>query len=182
MDRLREVRGKRGERRARVARGMGSGWLGRISGRWNGGVARRLLAAGVVMAAAVAMPGCARKVYVPVERVEERVVRDSALRVLATADTVRERDSVVVAQRGDTVFKETYRVRREVKVRRDTVVKILRDTVRLSQPVVVAPEQRSDSSAAARMGRSLSKFFLIVTAGYALFLWLRRKVAEKEEG
>lgn len=76
--------------------------------------------------------GCTRMVYVPVERVTVDSVRDSRMRI----DTVVSRDSVVTAQRGDTVVREVYRWRERSRVRVDTVRSVRVDTV---TKVITAP-------------------------------------------
>lgn len=74
--------------------------------------------------------GCSKRVYVPVERT---MIRSDTLHVeRMRRDTLIQRDSIVICQRGDTVLKEVWRERASVaadlryrnRVVHDTVVKI----------------------------------------------------------
>lgn len=73
--------------------------------------------------------------YVPVESVA--VHRDSVNRFLMRVDTVRERDSIAVLQRGDTVWQTRYLWRERVSLRVDTVYRALHDTIKEQIPVPV---------------------------------------------
>lgn len=79
----------------------------------------------------LASSGCTRKIYVPVERVEH----DTVNRVREVTDSVIERDSVFISVRGDTVTREIYRLRTRTRLRRDTIFRTTRDTVRVVSEV-----------------------------------------------
>lgn len=73
--------------------------------------------------------GCHRKSVAPV-MVEVPVYHSDTLRELREMhDSVWLRDSVFLYVRGDTVVKESYRDRRLYRLRVDTLVKSVRDTV-----------------------------------------------------
>ncbi len=113
---------------------------------------RRLL----VAVAAVALCGCARTTYVPVEtvRTETQVVRDTVVVVpipperteAAKRDTVsllRTSLAVSEAEVRDGVLRHTLEQRGDVPVRVQYVEKVRIDTVRVPYPVrVVEKEQR----------------------------------------
>lgn len=85
-------------------------------------VALLLLAGGIA-------GGCHRKSVAPV-MVEVPVYHSDTLRELREMrDSVWLRDSVFLYVRGDTVVKESYRDRRLYRLRVDTLVKSVRDTV-----------------------------------------------------
>lgn len=76
-----------------------------------------------------------RTVYVPVEN---QTMRTDTLRtLLERVDTVRERDSVTVMQRGDTVWLTRHSLREKVSLRRDTIYRALHDTIYRQTPVPV---------------------------------------------
>lgn len=82
--------------------------------------------------------GCHRKSVAPV-MVEVPVYHSDTLRELREMhDSVWLRDSVFLYVRGDTVVKESYRDRRLYRLRVDTLVKSVRDTV-----VVTRVEKRN---------------------------------------
>lgn len=83
--------------------------------------------ASALMCGLVATTSCTRRIYVPVESVSVDTVYVTDRRV----DSVVSHDSVYMAQRGDTVYKEVYRLRRRVSLHRDTVREICRDTIRI---------------------------------------------------
>lgn len=105
---------------------------------------------------------CSRKVYVPVERT--RTVTDSTFihradtltHQLHTIDTLMLRDSVVVTVRGDTIYKEAWRIRDRIRILRDTLrigngftlTETHRDTIR--QPQIVEVEKRVEVRAPLR--------------------------------
>lgn len=78
---------------------------------------------------------CSREIYVPVETVTHHTdtLRITALRV----DSVIQRDSVAVIQRGDTVYVTKYRDRFRYRDRTDTLYKAVVDTARISVPYPV---------------------------------------------
>ena len=92
----------------------------------------------IAMAALLLLGGCTRKVYVPTEHIvySTDTVYEAALRV----DSVIQRDSVAVVQKGDTVLITRYRDRYRVKERTDTVYKAKTDSVRVREPYPVERE------------------------------------------
>ena len=92
----------------------------------------------LAMAALMLSGGCARKVYVPTEHIvySTDTVYEAVLRV----DSVIQRDSVAVVQKGDTVLITRYRDRYRVKERTDTVYKAKTDSVRVREPYPVERE------------------------------------------
>ena len=85
----------------------------------------------LVMAALMLSGGCTRKVYIPTEHIvySTDTVYEAVLRV----DSVIQRDSVAVVQKGDTVLITRYRDRYRVKERTDTVYKAKTDSVRVRE-------------------------------------------------
>lgn len=71
--------------------------------------------------------GCSRKVYVPLERVAVRA--DTVVQLRWRTDSVVVRDSVMVAQRGDTVVLTRVRDRWRSREVRDTLWRVRCDTV-----------------------------------------------------
>lgn len=89
----------------------------------------------VIFFASVILCGCTRTVYEPIEKTvyHTDTLRLSQLRV----DSVVLHDSVVVAQRGDTVFMTKYRDRYRYRLRTDTLYKAVVDTARIEIPIPV---------------------------------------------
>lgn len=92
----------------------------------------------LAMEALMLSGGCTRKVYVPTEHIvySTDTVYEAVLRV----DSVIQRDSVAVVQKGDTVLITRYRDRYRVKERTDTVYKAKTDSVRVREPYPVERE------------------------------------------
>ena len=92
----------------------------------------------LAMTALMLSGGCTRKVYVPTEHIvySTDTVYEAVLRV----DSVIQRDSVAVVQKGDTVLITRYRDRYRVKERTDTVYKANTDSVRVREPYPVERE------------------------------------------
>ena len=92
----------------------------------------------LAMAGLLLSGGCTRKVYVPTEHIvySTDTVYEAVLRV----DSVIQRDSVAVVQKGDTVLITRYRDRYRVKERTDTVYKAKTDSVRVREPYPVERE------------------------------------------
>lgn len=86
-------------------------------------------------------PGCTRKVYVPVERMEVR--SDSLRSVREASDSVVVRDSVYIVIRGDSVLERRVSERTRVTVLHDTVVRRQVDTVRVEAPMPVTVADRT---------------------------------------
>ena len=78
---------------------------------------------------------CTRTVYTPVESTTVRT--DTLYRAVVRVDTVLQRDSVTVMQRGDTVYHTRYITRYKVRQRVDTVYRSVVDTCRTEVPVPV---------------------------------------------
>ncbi len=130
------------------------------SGRYAGCV--RFVVMVVILPVLCVLCGCTRKVYVPVERV---VVRSDTLREnLVRVDSVMERDSVVVMQRGDTVYSTRWRERVRVRELRDTVYKVLRDSVRCPVPYPVERKLTSWERAKMSIGGPVAVIVVIVAA------------------
>lgn len=92
----------------------------------------------LVMVALLLSGGCTRKVYVPTEHTVYKTdtVYEAALRI----DSVIQRDSIAVIQKGDTVLITRYRDRYRVKERTDTVYNAKTDSVRVREPYPVERE------------------------------------------
>lgn len=111
-----------------------------------------LLTLAILLASAIC--SCSKKVYVPVERTVVRTDSvavhraDSLTRLLHTRDTLVIRDSITTTVRGDTVYKEAWRIRDRVSIIRDTVrigngfelQQLHHDTIREPQIIEVEKE------------------------------------------
>lgn len=80
---------------------------------------------------AVLAAGCSKTVYVPAETTRTEHERTAMWRT----DTVIERDTVSVLQRGDSIISETVKWRWRTKETRDTVVVGRTDSVAVPYPV-----------------------------------------------
>lgn len=92
----------------------------------------------LAMAALLVSGGCTRKVYVPTEQIVYNT--DTVYEAVLRVDSVIQRDSVAVVQKGDTVLITRYRDRYRVKERTDTVYKAKTDSVRVREPYPVERE------------------------------------------
>ena len=81
---------------------------------------------------------CTRTVYTPVESTTVRT--DTLYRAVVRVDTILQRDSVTVMQRGDTVTVTRFRDRYRVKLHTDTVREVSVDSVRVAVPYPVEKE------------------------------------------
>lgn len=81
---------------------------------------------------------CTRTVYTPVESTTVRT--DTLYRAVVRVDTILQRDSVTVMQRGDTVMVTRFRDRYRVKLHTDTVREVSVDSVRVAVPYPVEKE------------------------------------------
>ena len=81
---------------------------------------------------------CTRTVYTPVESTTVRT--DTLYRAVVRVDTILQRDSVAVMQRGDTVMVTRYRDCYRVKLHTDTVREVSVDSVRVAVPYQVEKE------------------------------------------
>lgn len=154
-------------------------------------IARTLFLLIIAILLAVAFGSCKTK-YIPVERVRidsTAVYRaDSLTRILATRDTVIERDSVVLMVKGDSVVKEVWRWRDRVSVVRDTVrdgkvrayTRVVRDTVSVPYEVEVVKEVEKPLSWWEKTLRGcgwVAIAAMVLTAAWlAVRGWLRRQV------
>lgn len=147
---------------------------------------KRTIYAALLLTLALLMAACSKKVYVPVERTVVRTDSvavhraDSLTRLLHTRDTLVIRDSITTTVRGDTVYKEAWRIRDRVSVMRDTLrigsgftlAETHRDTIR--QPQIVEVEKRVEVRAPLRWYQRALQW-----AGAAALLlpllWLARK-------
>lgn len=94
-----------------------------------------MLALVLITAAAVLMGGCTKAVYLPAE---SGAVRTDTLAVLRwRTDTVIDRDTVTLTQRGDTVYLTKTQWRWRVKETRDTVYQLRTDSVYVEKPYPV---------------------------------------------
>ena len=153
---------------------------------------KQTIHAALLLTLALLMAACSKKVYVPVERVRidsTAVYRaDSLTRILATRDTVIERDSVVLMVKGDSVVKEVWRWRDRVSVVRDTVrdgqtrayTRVVRDTVSVPYAVEVVKEVEKPLSWWEKTLRGCGWVAIAAVALTAAWLavrgWLRRQV------
>lgn len=94
----------------------------------------------LAMAALMLSGGCTRKVYVPTEHIVYNT--DTVYEAVLRIDSVIQRDSVAVVQKGDTVLITRYRDRYRVKERTDTVTvyQAVVDSVNVSAPYPVERE------------------------------------------
>lgn len=98
-----------------------------------------VLAAGILLTLLLSiLCGCSRKVYMPAENTVIRT--DTVYQSKVRVDSVIQRDSVVVIQRGDTVLVTKYRDRYRIKEHADTVYQTAIDSVRISVPYPVERE------------------------------------------
>lgn len=79
----------------------------------------------------LALAGCSRAQYVPVETVR----RDSICLTQIQRDSIYKYDSIHVRDKGDTVFVDRYKYLFVDKLRRDTLYVCRTDTVRVPYPV-----------------------------------------------
>lgn len=90
-------------------------------------IARNIFLLILLGAILATMLSCTRKVYVPVETTKTIVDStyihraDSLKHLLSTRDSVIIRDSVVTFIHGDTVIKESWKVRDRISIVRDTI-------------------------------------------------------------
>lgn len=115
---------------------------------------KRTIHAALLLTLALLMAACSKKVYVPVERTVVRTDSvavhraDSLTRLLHTRDTLVIRDSITTTVRGDTVYKEAWRIRDRVSIIGDTVrigngfelQQLHHDTIREPQIIEVEKE------------------------------------------
>lgn len=118
---------------------------------------------------------CAKKIYVPVERV--RFERDTLAVIKSRVDTILERDTVRIEQRGDTVLVREVRWRERVRMHSDTVYKSKTDSV--SIPVPVEVEKPVEVERPQTFWQKLSGTIGSVVIIFALTLFLIRLLRKK---
>ena len=130
----------------------------------------------LAMAALMLSGGCARKVYVPTEHIvySTDTVYEAVLRV----DSVIQRDSVAVVQKGDTVLITRYRDRYRVKERTDTVYKAKTDSVRVREPYPVERELTKWEQTKMDFG-GISLCGLIAVGVAAVIVWIVKRKRRK---
>ena len=89
--------------------------------------------------------GCSRRIYVPVENTVTRTDTVKITERAAEASIVQ--DSIVLDMRGDTVYKEVWRVRDRLRTVAGDRQRITHDTVVIQKPVAV---ERGSITAAER--------------------------------
>lgn len=146
------------------------------SGRWLFVIGAVLL----LMSLLGVLCGCrsVKRVAVPVE-VERTVTRTDTLRLHThSVDTVVERDSVFVWQRGDTVTKEVTRWRYKVRLLTDTLWRARVDSVYVERPVAVTVERELTlwERAKQRWGGWALAFGGIVVLGIGAWLAFKHKI------
>ena len=95
-------------------------------------------------------------------------------RIVATHDTAIIRDSVLVAIRGDTVFKEKYLSRYVTRYVHDTLSVILRDSV--AYPVEVpAKLSKSQQYRIEHYARHVALLLMLLSASVSYIIYIRRK-------
>lgn len=92
----------------------------------------------LVVMLALALTSCTKTVYVPTEHTVYNT--DTVYEAVLRVDSVIQRDSIAVIQKGDTVLITKYRDRYRVKERTDTVYKAKTDSVRVREPYPVERE------------------------------------------
>lgn len=125
----------------------------------------------ILIVALVALCGCARKIYVPVENTVMRT--DTVYSAKLRVDSVIFRDSVAVKQKGDTVFLTRYRDRYRVREHTDTVYQSVIDSVKISVPYPVERElTRWEKVKMDAGGIAIGAGTALLVAVIALLVWL----------
>lgn len=125
----------------------------------------------ILIVALVALCGCARKIYVPVENTVMRT--DTVYSAKLRVDSVIFRDSVAVKQKGDTVFLTRYRDRYRVREHTDTVYQSVIDSVKISVPYPVERElTRWEKVKMDAGGIAIGAGTALLVAVIALLIWL----------
>lgn len=130
----------------------------------------------LAMAALLLSGGCTRKVYVPTEHTVYNT--DTVYEAVLRVDSVIQRDSVAVVQKGDTVLITRYRDRYRVKERTDTVYKAKTDSVSVREPYPV--ERTLSKWEQTKMdfgGMFLGGFIAVVVS--AVILWIVKRKRRK---
>ncbi|MDD6943668.1 MAG: hypothetical protein SOV24_00140 [Muribaculaceae bacterium] len=117
--------------------------------------------------------GCARKVYLPVER----VLTDTIRRIECRVDTIAWRDSIYVGARGDTIVKEVYRWRQRVHTRVDTIYRVKKDSVdttAATSQILQTEEKQAKERKYATLITLATRLAILLTLIIILFRHLRR--------
>lgn len=88
--------------------------------------------------------GCTKKIYVPVENMTSRT--DTLVEYVNVENNIYSADSVVIETRGDTVFKDAWRIRYRDRMKTDTIVRVKCDTIRLERVVNQGVSSESESN------------------------------------
>ena len=123
-----------------------------------------------------AMSACTttKRVYVPIESVSSR--SDTLYKVLTHTDTVRERDSVTLVVRGDTVYLTRWQFREKVRERHDTIYRTLTDTVHVERAVPM-PVERTRTFWERVEDKLVLPFVAVIFAlvGIVVIRWIRKE-------
>lgn len=92
----------------------------------------------VLITLVIGCQSCTTTKYVPVESVVTRT--DTIYTAKLRVDTIMERDSVVVYQKGDTIYQTKYIEKLRVRERVDTLYQVVADSVKISVPYPVERE------------------------------------------
>lgn len=130
----------------------------------------------LAMAALLLSGGCTRKVYVPVESTVTRT--DTVYEAVLRVDSVIQRDSVAVVQKGDTVLITKYRDRYRVKERTDTVYKAKTDSVSVREPYPVErPLTKWEQTQMDFGGMAIGGLIAVVVS--AVIVWIVKRKRRK---
>lgn len=118
--------------------------------------------------------GCTKTVYVPVENTVYST--DTVYEAMVRVDSVIQRDSVAVVQKGDTVLITRWHDRYRVRQRTDTVYKAKMDSVYVREPYPVYKTREMSAWDKTKQGVggiaiSLVSLFLL----YYVAVWLIKK-------
>ncbi len=134
----------------------------------------RLINKTLILAGIISLTvGCARKVYVPVER----VLTDTIRRVESRVDTIAWRDSIYVGARGDTIVKEVYRWRQRVHTRVDTIYRVKKDSVdttAATSQILQTEEKQEQERKYARLITLTTRIAILLTLAIVLIRHYRR--------
>lgn len=117
--------------------------------------------------------GCTHRVYVPYEI--RSSLSDSAYRVANTADTLILRDSVTTFINGDTVLIQSVRDRLRTRLRVDTVLRTISDTITTTRTITVEKEKpRSTMQKAINATGIISLVVIILIAARFIVRYLSK--------
>ena len=123
------------------------------------------------ISAAVATGGCSRKVYVPVENMSHST--DTLTDIRVRSDTFLARDSVILFIRGDTVSERVVRERIRLRLIRDTVRDVRRDTVTVTR--IARPEKEKPRGLLRRIGEGAGLLLAGAAAATVFMILFRRR-------